>query len=103
MSKYNFKVQYWLGRNNANMDSLSRYLVSEPTGATCEEKEEDETPNSTLLCPKRKSVAVKVDASEDAGWLGRTALHWSQSRQVDSQVRRVRVWVARGHVPTGQE
>lgn len=45
---------------------------------------------------------MKVAHSEEAGWLGKTTLDWSQNQQADVQVR-VWDWVAEGHMPTAQE
>lgn len=62
-------VSYWPGRNNANADAFSGHLVSKPTRVTDKEREENETLNVTLLRLKMKSATLRVDPSEEAGWL----------------------------------
>lgn len=77
--------------------------MSNPTRATDEEKEDDETPKLALLCPKVKSAAVQANPSEDASWLSQTTIDWSKCQQTNLQVRKVLDWVDRGHVYTTQD
>lgn len=86
LSKFNFQILSRPGGTNTNAYALSQCPVGGPTRITDEDRNQDEIPNFTILCPTKKSTLVQVVHSEESSWLGRTLRAWQQCQQADSQV-----------------